>query len=69
MEINQFNNDGLDAIGIHWMQYLSMMMVSILIFFICLDKAIPSFHHFVLSLLFKLQCSGLNCNGVNFEIK
>jgi len=37
MEIKQFNNDGLDAIGIHWMQYLSVTMVSMLIFFICLD--------------------------------
>ena len=67
MEIKDFNNHGLDSLGIHWMQYLSMTLISLLIFFIGLDKAVPSFHHFVLSLLFKLQCSGLNCNGVKIN--
>ncbi len=66
MKKNQFNNDGLDSLGIHWKQYLSMTLVSLLIFFICLDKAIPGFHLFLLSVLFKLQCSGLNCNGIDF---
>ena len=64
MEINEFDNNGLDSLGIHWKQYLSMTLLSLLIFIICMDKAVPSFHHFVLSLLFKLQCSGFNCNGV-----
>ena len=59
-----FNKDGLDIIGIHWMQYLSMTLISLLIFFIGLDRAIPGFHHFILFLLFKLQCSNFNCNGV-----
>ncbi|ABM75895.1 Hypothetical protein NATL1_13371 [Prochlorococcus marinus str. NATL1A] len=67
MEIKDFNNHGLDSLGIHWMQYLSMTLISLLIFFIGLDKAVPSFHHFVLSLLFKLQCSGFNCNGVKIN--
>ena len=64
MEIKNFNNHGLDSLGIHWMQYISMTLISLLIFLIGLDKAVPSFHHFILSLLFKLQCSGFNCNGV-----
>jgi len=68
MDINKFNNNGLDKVGIHWMQYLSMTIVSLMIFIICLDKAVPIFHSFILSLLFKIQCSGLNCNGVNFDI-
>ena len=69
MEINHFNNDGLDGLGIHWKQYLAMSLISLLIFFICLDRAVLGFHHFVLSVLFKLQCSGFNCNGVNFVIR
>ncbi len=64
MEIKDFNKNGLDNLGIHWMQYLSMTLISLLIFFIALDKAVPGFHHFISSLLFKLQCSGFNCNGV-----
>ena len=64
MDVNDFDNNGLDSIGIHWMQYLSMTFVSLLILFIGLDRAVPSFHLFLQSLLFKLQCSGLNCNGV-----
>ena len=64
MESKDFNNYGLDGLGIHWMQYLSMTLISLLIFFIGLDKAVPVFHDFVLSILFKLQCSGFNCNGV-----
>ena len=59
-----FNSQGLDAVGIHWMQYLSMTLISLLIFLISLDKAVPIFHNFVLSFLFKIQCSGFNCNGV-----
>ena len=55
MEIKEFNNHGLDRLGIHWMQYLSMTLISLLIFLIGLDKAVPSFHHFVLSLLFFSQ--------------
>tara|TARA_Y100001968_G_C19435812_1_gene759603 strand:+ start:1625 stop:1831 length:207 start_codon:yes stop_codon:yes gene_type:complete len=68
MAPDTFDNDGLDAFGIHWLQYLSMTMISLLIFLVCLDKSTPSFHHFVLFLLFKLQCSGLDCNGINFEM-
>ena len=67
MDIKEFNNHGLDGLGIHWMQYLSMTLISLLIFFIGLDKAVPSFHHFVLLPLFKLQSSGFNCNGVKIN--
>ena len=64
MSIKGFNKHGLDIVGIHWKQYLSMTLISLLIFFIGLDKALPAFHHLILYLLFKLQCSQFNCNGV-----
>ena len=67
MEIKEFNNHGIDGIGIHWMQYLSMSLIPLLIFFIGLDKFVHGFHHFVSYLLFKLQCSGFNCNGVKIS--
>ena len=68
MEIKDFNRNGLDHLGIHWMQYLSMTFISLLIFLIGLDKAVPSFHNLLLSFLFKLQCSGMNCNGVKIDL-
>jgi len=61
MEIKDFNNHGLDSLGIHWMQYLSMTLMSLLIFLIALDKAVPSFHHFVLLSMAK---AGIICNGI-----
>ena len=61
MEIKEFNNHGLDSLGIHWMQYLSMTSMSLLIFLIALDKAVPSFHHFVLISMAK---AGIICNGI-----
>ena len=67
MKLKEFDYNGLDNLGIHWKQYLSMTLISLLIFFIGLDKAFPDFHHFVLFILFKLQCSGFNCNGVGIN--
>ena len=61
MEIKEFNNHGLDSLGIHWMQYLSMTSMSLLIFLIALDKAVPSFHQFVLLSMAK---AGIICNGM-----
>ena len=48
MTSTSFDKNGLDKAGIHWMQYLSMTSISLLIFLIALDKAVPSFHQFVL---------------------
>ena len=61
MEIKEFNNHGLDSLGIHWMQYLSMTSMSLLIFLIALDKAVPSFHQFI---LFSMAKAGIICNGM-----
>ena len=46
MTSTSFDKNGLDKAGIHWMQYLSMTSMSLLIFLIALDKAVPSFHQF-----------------------
>ncbi|WP_269622693.1 hypothetical protein [Prochlorococcus marinus] len=50
-----FNKHGVDAAGIHWGQYAAMTLMSLLIFFLALDKAVPGFHNSILSMLFKLQ--------------
>ena len=67
MHLKDFNDYGVDSVGIHWMQYVSMTLTSLFIFFIALDKASPDFHHFISALLFKLQCSSFNCNGVKIN--
>ena len=61
MTSTSFDKNGLDKAGIHWMQYLSMTSMSLLIFLIALDKAVPSFHHFVLVSMAK---AGIICNGI-----
>ena len=61
MTSTRFDKNGLDKAGSHWMQYLSMTSMSLLIFLIALDKAVPSFHHFVLISMAK---AGINCNGI-----
>ena len=61
MTSTSFDKNGLDKAGIHWMQYLSMTSMSLLIFLIALDKAVPSFHNFV---LFAMAKAGIICNGL-----
>ena len=61
MTSSSFDQNGLDSAGIHWMQYLSMTSMSLLIFLIALDKAVPSFHHLFLLSMAK---AGIICNGI-----
>ena len=51
MTSSKFDQSGLDGLGIHWAQYLSMTCVSLLIFLVSLDKAVPSFHKLTINLL------------------
>ena len=60
MTTTSFDKNGLDKAGIHWMQYLSMTSMSLLIFLIALDKASPGFHKFV---LYSMAKAGLICMG------
>ena len=61
MTSTSFDKNGLDKAGIHWMQYLSMTSMSLLIFLIALDKTVPIFHRFVLLSMAK---AGIICNGI-----
>ena len=61
MTDTSFDKNGLDKAGIHWMQYLSMTSMSLFIFLIALDKAIPSFHHFVLH---SMSRAGIICSVI-----
>ena len=61
MTSTSFDKNGLDKAGIHWMQYLSMTSMSLFIFLIALDKAVPSFHKLVLVSMAK---AGIICNCI-----
>ncbi len=54
MTSTSFDRNGLDGAGIHWMQYLSMTAMSLLIFLVALDKAVPSFHKLILFAMVKV---------------
>tara|TARA_B100000212_G_scaffold266563_1_gene206051 strand:+ start:57 stop:251 length:195 start_codon:yes stop_codon:yes gene_type:complete len=60
---SQFDNSGIDPIGIHWGQYLALTLSSLLIFLIAVYKTVPSFKNIVLEIIWFLNCSGFNCNG------
>tara|TARA_B100000212_G_C27175254_1_gene447894 strand:+ start:299 stop:589 length:291 start_codon:yes stop_codon:yes gene_type:complete len=60
---SDFDKSGTDAIGLHWAQYLSLTLSSLLIFFVSLYKTIPNFKNLILNIIWFLNCSGLNCNG------
>jgi len=60
MTSTSFDKNGLDKVGIHWLQYLSMTSMSLFIFLIALDKAVPSFHNLV---LFFMDKAGIICMG------
>jgi len=60
MTSTSFDKNGLDKAGIHWLQYLSMTSMSLLIFLIALDKAVPTFHHLI---LFSMEKAGIICMG------
>tara|TARA_Y100000589_G_C26776670_1_gene476058 strand:- start:256 stop:450 length:195 start_codon:yes stop_codon:yes gene_type:complete len=63
LEKSEFDKSGIDAIGIHWGQYLALTLSSVLILFISAYKTIPNFKNIILEIIWFLNCSGLNCNG------
>ncbi len=44
MSSTGFDKNGVDASGIHWGQYAAMTTMSLMIFFLALDKALPNLH-------------------------
>ena len=44
MQNKGFDKNGVDASGIHWGQYAAMTSMSLMIFFIALEKALPRLH-------------------------
>ena len=59
MSNSNFDKNGVDSTGIHWLQYAAFVITAFAIYFICFFND-ANFHHFALK-VFKLW----NCNGYN----
>ena len=60
---SDFDKNGLDSYGIHWLQYVAF---AISCFAILLTWAFfydETFHNFIMNIIRFINCSGFNCNG------
>ena len=60
MSNSNFDNNGFDSSGIHWLQYAAFIATAFAIYFGWAFFNDDNFHHFALK-IFKF----LNCNGYN----
>ena len=60
MSNSNFDKNGIDKSGIHWLQYASFVVTALAIYFIWAFFNDANFHHFSAK-IFKF----LNCNGYN----
>ena len=63
MSNSNFDKDGLDDFGVHWLQYLAFglsILFGILIWLYFRDN---DFQTFIQHLFKIINCSGFNCNG------
>ena len=60
MSKSDFDKNGLDEYGIHWFQYVALVLSAFAIYTTWAYYIDENFHHFVIK-IFKF----LNCNGYN----
>ena len=61
---SDFDKNGLDSYGIHWLQYAAFALSGFAIFTTWAFFFDERFHNFVMNILRVINCSGFNCNGV-----
>ena len=62
---SDFDKNGLDSYGIHWLQYSALAMSCFAIFTTWAFIYDYKFHDFIINIIRILNCSGFNCNGVH----
>ena len=62
MNLN-FDDSGLNKLGIHWGQYLATLFTTIFVVFFIIYLSVPKFKILILQIISFLNCSGFNCNG------
>ena len=64
MSNSDFDKNGLDSYGIHWLQYAAFAVSGFAIFTTWAFFYDERFHNFVMNIFRVINCSGFNCNGV-----
>ncbi|KGF89779.1 hypothetical protein EU92_1570 [Prochlorococcus marinus str. MIT 9107] len=63
MSNSNFDKNGLDSFGIHWLQYTAFAISCFAIFTTWAFFYDEIFHNFIMNILRFINCSGFNCNG------
>ena len=63
MSNSDFDKNGLDGYGIHWLQYAAFAVSCFAIFTTWAFFYDERFHNFVMNIFRVINCSGFNCNG------
>ena len=63
MSNSDFDKNGLDSYGIHWLQYAAFAVSGFAIFTTWAFFYDERFHDFVMNIFRVINCSGFNCNG------
>ncbi len=64
MSDSDFDKNGLDSYGVHWLQYAAFAVTCFAIFTTWYFFYNDSFHNFIIKIIRIFNCSGFNCNGV-----
>ena len=60
---SDFDKNGLDSFGVHWLQYAAFAVSGFAIFTTWAFFYDEGFHHFIINIFRYINCSGFNCNG------
>jgi len=60
---SDFDKNGLDSHGIHWLQYAAFAVSGFAIFTTWAFFYDEKFHNFIMNIFRVINCSGFNCNG------
>ena len=60
---SDFDKNGLDSNGIHWLQYAAFAVSGFAIFTTWAFFFDERFHNFIINIFRIINCSGFNCNG------
>ena len=60
---SDFDKNGLDNYGVHWLQYAAFAVSGFAIFTTWAFFYDERFHNFVMNIFRFINCSGFNCNG------
>ena len=63
MSKSDFDKNGLDINGTHWLQYASFAVSGFAIFTTWAFFYDEKFHNFIMNILNVINCSKFNCNG------